>query len=600
MLSELFIKDFAIIDELHLRFAPGLNILTGETGAGKSIIIDAVSLLLGARASQEVIRAGCEEARVEGIFLLEPHRAEILEPWLREQGLEGEPGTLILAREVRRNGRRLCRVNGRAVSLQVLAWLGEHLVDIHGQGGHLSLLRVREHQNFLDRYGGLLPLRREVADLVSRLREVRGELQALRQDERELARRIDLLEYQIGEIEAARLQPGEEEELLAERNRLAHAEELMELADEALTLLEEGREEAPSVRDGLEMALRALRSLVRLDRSLEATVRGLEDLSYSLAEAAREVRGYREGVEFDPRRQRQVEERLGLIHSLKRKYGDSIEEILAYADAARRELQGITHRGERIEELEAEEERLLHAIGEKAARLSAARQEAAARLAAEVEQHLADLNMAQARFAVAVRQTPHPQGAWVGGERFAFDATGIDQVEFLVTANPGEPLRPLAKVASGGETSRLMLALKTVLTTADEVPSLIFDEIDVGVGGRTGGVVGQKLWRLTLPSPQMLTGHQVLCVTHLPQIAAFADAHLRVAKVVVGDRTVTRVEQLEGEAVVDELAQMLGTTTEATRESAQELWTQSQALKRLSEPPPPRPPNERPSPTPVR
>ncbi len=580
MLSELFVKDFAIIDELHLRFAPGLNVLTGETGAGKSIIIDAVSLLLGARASHEVIRAGCEEARVEGIFLLDPRRTEVLEPWLREQGLEGEPGTLILAREVRRNGRHLCRVNGRAVSLQVLAWLGEHLVDIHGQGGHLSLLRVREHLNFLDRYGGLLSLRQEVADLVGRLRQVRSELQALRQDERELARRVDLLEYQIGEIEAARLQPGEEEELLAERNRLAHAEELMELADEALTLLEEGSGEAPSVRDGLELALRALRGLVRLDRSLEATVRGLEDLSYTLAEAIREVRTYREGVEFDPRRQRQVEERLGLIHSLKRKYGDSVEEILAYADAARRELRGITHRGERLEELEAEEERLLREIGEKAARLSRARQEAAGRLAAEVERHLADLNMGRARFAVEVRQTPDPQGAWVGEGRFAFDATGIDEVEFLVTANPGEPLRPLAKVASGGETSRLMLALKTVLTTADEIPSLIFDEIDVGVGGRTGGVVGQKLWRLTLPSPQMPTGHQVLCVTHLPQIAAYADAHFRVAKAVAGGRTVTRVERLEGGAVVDELAQMLGTETEATRESAQELWAQSQAFKR--------------------
>lgn len=580
MLSELFVKDFAIIDELHLRFAPGLNILTGETGAGKSIIIDAVSLLLGARASQEVIRAGCEEARVEGIFLLDPRRAETLEPWLREQGLEGEPGVLILAREVRRNGRHLCRVNGRAVSLQVLTWLGEHLVDIHGQGGHLSLLRVREHLNFLDRYGGLLPLRQEVADLVGHLRQVRAELQALRQDERELARRIDLLEYQVGEIEAARLQPGEEEALLAERNRLAHAEELMGLADEALALLEEGSGEAPSVRDGLELALRALRGLVRLDRSLEGTVQGLEDLSYTLAEAVREVRGYREVVEFDPRRQRQVEERLGLIHSLKRKYGDSIEEVLAYAEAARRELDGITHRGERIEELEAEEERLLREVGEKAARLSQARQEAAGRLAAEVERHLADLNMGRARFAVEVRQTPHPQGAWVGERRFAFDATGIDQVEFLVTANPGEPLRPLAKVASGGETSRLMLALKTVLTTADEVPSLIFDEIDVGVGGRTGGVVGQKLWRLTLPSPQMPAGHQVLCVTHLPQIAAYADAHFRVAKVELGGRTVTRVEGLEGDAVVEELAQMLGTETEATRESAEELRAQSQAFKR--------------------
>ncbi|MGC8836941.1 MAG: DNA repair protein RecN, partial [Anaerolineae bacterium] len=536
---------------------------------------------LGGRGDAGLVSPGAERMELEAAF--DAPEGDDWRELLAEEGLE--PGEeLILRRVIHDDGKGRCYVNGRMCTVGTLARLGEHLVDIHGQGGHLSLLRVREHLNFLDRYGGLLPLRQEVADLVGRLREVRSELQALRQDERELARRIDLLEYQIGEIEAAHLRPGEEEELLAERNRLAHAEELMALADEALTLLEEGSGEAPSVRDGLEMALRALRGLLRLDRSLETTVQGLEDLSYSLAEAAREVRGYREGVEFDPRRQRQVEERLGLIHSLKRKYGDSIEEILAYAEAARRELQGITHRGERIEELEAEEERLLREIGEKAARLSAARQEAASRLAAEVERHLADLHMERARFSVEVRQVPHPQGAWVGERRYAFDATGIDQVEFLVTANPGEPLRPLAKVASGGETSRLMLALKTVLTTADEIPSLIFDEIDVGVGGRTGGVVGQKLWRLTLPSPQMPAGHQVLCVTHLPQIAAFADAHFRVAKAVVGGRTVTRVERLEGEAVVDELAQMLGTETEATRESAQELWAQSQALKRQMAP----------------
>lgn len=579
MLHELTIRDFAIIDELHLTFGRGLNILTGETGAGKSIIIDAVSLLLGERASQEVIRAGCEEAQVEGIFTLEPHQAEVLGSWLQEQGLEGEEGTLILAREIRRNGRHICRVNGRAVSLQVLAWLGNHLVDIHGQGEHLSLLRLREHLNLLDRYGGLQDQRREVQGLVGRLRKVQGELQSLRQDERELARRVDLLEYQIAEIEAARLEMGEEEALLAERNRLANAEELMALADEVNRLLDEGTEEALSVRDGLDLALRSLQSLLRLDPTLEATVRGLEGLFYNLEEAVREVRAYREGIEFDPRRLRQVEERLGLIHSLKRKYGDSIAEVLAYASDARQELRSITHRGERMAELEAEEERLLRAIGEAGARLSQARQEAGRRLAAEVEAELAELNMEKARFAVDVRQTPDPQGAWVGQERFAFDATGLDRVEFLVTANPGEPLRPMAKVASGGETSRLMLALKTALAAADEVPALIFDEIDVGVGGRAGGVVGQKLWRLTLPSPEMPTGHQVLCVTHLPQLAAYADTHFRVVKVVQGGRAVTRVEPLADSAVVDELAQMLGAETETTRESAQEMWEQSRAFK---------------------
>jgi len=579
MLSELTIKDFAIIDELHLKFRRGLNVLTGETGAGKSIIIDAVSLLLGGRASQEVIRAGCEEARVEGIFTLDPHQAEAVGPWLQEHGLEGDEGTLILAREIRSSGRHLCRVNGRAVSLQILNWLGGRLVDIHGQGAHLSLLRVREHLNLLDRYGGLQEQRQEVGERVQRLRKVRGELQSLRRDERELARRIDLLEYQISEIAAARLEPGEEEALQSERTRLANAEELLELADGASRTLDEGGDESTSVRDGLDVALRSLRNLLRLDPYLQKTVQGLEGLYYNLEEMVREVRAYRDQIEFDPRRLQQVEERLGLIHGLRRKYGNSIAEILAYAAEARQELSAITHRGERIEELEAEEESLLRTIGEVGERLSEARQEVAERLAGEVEQELSELNMEQARFAVDVRQTPDPQGAWVGGERLAFDATGIDRVEFLVTANPGEPLRPMAKVASGGETSRLMLALKTVLTAADEVPALIFDEIDVGVGGRTGGVVGQKLWRLTLPSPRMPTGHQVLCVTHLPQLASYADAHFQVAKVVQAGRTVTQVEGLDPEAVVEELAQMLGAETETTRESAQEMLEQSQAVK---------------------
>ncbi len=565
MLVELNIKNFAIIDELNLRFSPGFNVLTGETGAGKSIIIDAVSTLLGGRAESEYIRAGTDESWIEGIFHLNEAMQAAILPLLKEDGLEGEDDeTLILAREIRRSGRNICRVNGRAVSLSTLERIARRLVDIHGQSEHLSLLRVREHVNLLDRYAGLWPLRSRVADKVSALRQVQRELGELLRDERELARRADLLEYQVQEIAAARLKVGEEKELEAERNRLANAERLTELTDEAYRALAEGEEGQASAIDLLGLVVRNLTSLERVDPSLEEQRRVAEELHYQLEDLVQSLRTYRDQVEYDPVRLRQVEERLDLIHSLKRKYGDSIEEVLAFGRAARRELEAITHSEERVEELQAEEERLLHEIGDLAAQLSARRREAGDRLAAAIEAELADLNMERARFGVSIEQSEDANGVWVGDKRYAFDSTGIDRVEFLVAPNVGEPLKPMVKIASGGETSRLMLALKTVLSAADETPTLIFDEIDQGIGGRVGGIVGHKLWSL---SPK----HQVLCVTHLPQLAGYGDAHYRVEKKVVGGRTVTCVQELDVDGRLEELAQMLGTATEITRQSAQEI-----------------------------
>ncbi|NOZ29226.1 MAG: DNA repair protein RecN [Chloroflexi bacterium] len=578
MLVELNIRNFAIIENLSLRFDRGLNVLTGETGAGKSIIIDAVSLLLGGRASTDFVRAGADRAEIEGHFLLGP-RAEAIHPILEAEGLEGEDDLLILAREVRRNGRNICRVNGRAVALSLLRDIGQHLVDIHGQGEHLSLLRVREHVNLLDRYAGLEAERAQMARLVSDLRRVRAELADLRRDERELARRIDLLTYQVQEITAARLEPGEEEALESERRRLANAERLMLLATEVAQALEEGADEQMSAIDLLGQATQALTQLARIDPDMEAVRQQIEDLSYQLADLARDVRRYQDGIEFNPQRLAQIEERLDLIYNLKRKYGDSIEEILAFAERAQAELDTITHSEERIAELEGEEERLLHEIGELGERLSAARREAGQRLAQEVERELADLRMEHARFGVDLRWREDPQGAYVGDRRVAFDATGLDQVEFLISANPGEPLRPLVRVASGGETARLMLALKTVLSRADETPTLIFDEIDVGIGGRVGAVVGRKLWGLTRAGAPEGVGHQVLCVTHLPQLAAYGDTHYHVSKAVEGDRTVTHVRRLEGDERVAELAAMLGASTAPGRESAAAMLAEAEAIK---------------------
>ena len=580
MLSELIVRDFAIIDELHLRFAQGFNVLTGETGAGKSIIVDAVSLVLGGRGDAEFIRAGASQATIEGIFALDGEAESVISPLLEQDGLEGDdPALLILARELRREGRNVCRVNGRAVSLKVLSAIGQHLVDIHGQTEHLSLMRVGEHVNLLDRYAELWPLRNQVSGLVRKLQAVRRELTVLRRDERELARRVDLLRYQVSEIEAAHLVLGEVQELVQERTRLANAEQLRELADEAHFALYEGGEEQVSALDQLQASVRALSGLARLDPSTEALRETAEVLGYQLEDLSGSLREYRDRVEFDPGRLSQVEERLALIHSLQRKYGDRIEDVLAFADRARQELETIEHSEERIAELEADEERLLGMVGEAGAELSDRRREAGERLSAGIEAELEELSMARARFGVGLAWRDDPEGAYADGRRVAFDTTGLDRVEFLIAPNVGEPLKPLVRIASGGETSRLMLALKTVLAQADRTPTLIFDEIDAGIGGRIGAVVGQKLWDLTIGDTEKGRRHQVLCVTHLPQLASYGDLHFHVRKGVIGDRTITRVIPLDVEDREEELAGMLGTITEQTRASAREMMTASEADK---------------------
>jgi DNA repair protein RecN (Recombination protein N) len=585
VLSELTIQDFAIIDQIHLRFVPGFNVLTGETGAGKSIIIDAVSLLLGGRGGTDFVRAGAGKAIIEGTFQLDGETQALVSPRLVQDGLEGDdPGVLMLAREIRREGRNVCRVNGRAVALKVLEAIGEHLVDIHGQTEHLSLMRVREHIDLLDRYGGLLPLREQVASRVRELQAVRRDLSDLRRDDRELARRTDLLQYQVGEIGAANLVPGEEEELAQERTRLANAEQLTELADEAYRALYEGDDDQLAAVDLLQAAARALGGLTRLDPSTAHLDGAAEAASYQLEDLAESLRGYRDQIEFSPARLEQVEDRLALIHGLQRKYGDTLQEVLAFAERAQSELETIEHSEERIAHLEVEEERLLHVIGELGAELSARRREVGQQLAAAIEDELQELSMARARFGVDLAWRDAADGAYVEGRRVAFDLTGLDRAEFLVAPNIGEPLKPLVRIASGGETSRLMLALKAVLAQADRTPTLIFDEIDAGIGGRVGSVVGQKLWGLTQGNGdgQAKPGgsrHQVLCVTHLPQLAGYGDLHLQVRKGIVDGRTVTGVHRLEGKEREQELAGMLGAVTDRTQASAREMLEASQQDK---------------------
>ncbi len=573
MLSHLSISNFALIDHLELDLSPGFNALTGETGAGKSIIVDAMSTLLGGRADSDLIRTGTSQALIEGVFTLSGElQQEFLFPLLEEYGVKGE-GDLILSRELNRQGRHICRINGRIVTLRLLREVGQRLIDIHNQGEHLSLLRVREHLEFLDRFGGLIDLRGRVEAKVKALYGVRRELERLVFDERELARRVDLLQYQVREIRAAKLEPGEEEELKREHTLLANAEQLITQINAAYEALYEGREDQETALDLLGKARRILASLEEIDPQLQERRKSIEEASAQLGELSHSLRSYRDAIDHSPQRLAWVEERLGLIYNLKRKYGDSIEEILAFGERAAQELEGIVHSEERIEELRSAEEKLLAEIGSLAGQLSLARREAAHRLSEAVEEQLRDLQMEKARFAVALEQAEDPKGVEVDGQRFAFDITGIDKVEFIISPNPGEPLKPLSKIASGGETCRFMLALKSVLSTVDQTPTLIFDEIDSGLGGRGGEVIGRKLWGLR-------ADHQVLCVTHLPQIASFGDAHFKVAKEEVGERTVTRAQLLDEPGRLEELAQMLGQVTESIQMSAQEMYEQVQGWKK--------------------
>jgi len=572
MLAELRIRDFAIIEDLTLNLGPGFVVFTGETGAGKSILIDAVEVLLGGRAEATMIRSEAAAAIIEGVFRLGPGAGEAARRVLEAEGLLEDSETLMLSREIRREGRTIGRVNGRAVSVGLLRSLGELLVDVHGQSEHLSLLRVREHLNLLDRYAQVETLRRDYDAAYSDLEGVRRELRQLREAERDAARRSELLAFQVNEIEAASLRPGEEAELLEERVRLANAEQLAGLAEKALAALDETVDDRSSATDLLGEAAEAVASLARID----ATLSGVETEAQALLEQAgdlgRRLRVYREGIESNPKRLDEVEERIGLIRSLQRKYGETIEAVLARAAAAREELETITHAEERIGVLEKEEARRLKDLGTIGSRLSEARRAAGEELGRAIEAELGDLRMGGARFSVDLAWEDDPAGAPVGERRVSFGPEGLDRVEFLVAPNPGEGLKPLVKIASGGETSRMMLGLKGVLARADQTPSLIFDEIDQGIGGRVGAIVGRKLWGLA-------RDHQVLCVTHLPQLAAFGDQHFKVEKRVAKSRTTTSVRALEGEGRIEELAQMLGAASEASQRSAAELLEQAGAAK---------------------
>ena len=576
MLTELYIRNFAIIDELRLIFDAGLNVLTGETGAGKSIILDAMALVLGDRADATMVRGGSDIAYVESTFHLDPKMVAALDPLLKSEGLESDSDdTLLLSRELRLSGRNICRINGRAVSLSIQRQMGELLVDIHGQGEHLSLLKPRSHLPLLDAYASLSLERDDLAKIVRQLRSVQREKQKLQRNERTLTQRADLLRYQVSEIDGANLHGGEEEELREERNRLANVENLLLYTNAVLMALNGLDDEIPSTGDLLGQAERAAEQLAGLDPTMKPHLARLQGISFQLSDLASELIGYRSRLEYDPARLEYVEERLELISRLKRKYGDNIATILATRNGAEAELTAITHSEESLELLQKQEDDLLHLVGTLGEKLSIRRQAAGRQLAAAIEAELGDLNMERARFDVQFDLVGDDSGAYVGSRRLAFDENGIDRVEYLISANPGEALKPLAKVASGGETSRLMLALKTVLARVDVTPTLIFDEIDQGIGGRIGDIVGRKLWDLTNPAE-----HQVIVVTHLPQLAGYADGHFHVSKQLDGERITTMVVQLDRSGRIHELAEMLGTDDQHATGAAESILRQAAINKK--------------------
>ena len=565
MLTELHIQNFAIIDKLDLRFGNGLIILTGETGAGKSIILDAVVLLIGGKADATFVRAESESALVEGVFQLKGPEKEAVHDILNREELMDDPNYVVLSREIRKEGRSVARINGRTVGASLLKEIGSILIDIHGQAEHLSLLDPRAHLGLLDRYAEVAKPLTEYRQTYHALQNLRHELSELRKAQADADRRLEMLTYQAEEIESARLKPGEDEDLRQERDRLANAESLAENAQEALALLEEGSPETPAASDLIGQAAQALAALAKIDSAQNELSNQAELLLDTMADVIHSLRGYLDEIEFNPKRLDEVEERLDLIHSLKRKYGGSIPAVIAYGEEARKQLDTITGAADRIVELEMEEAKLLNKLAKQGTTLSEKRKSASTKMAKGIETELGDLKMSSAKFAVDFQTRPDPNGVPINeSERIAFDHNGIDKVEFLIAPNPGEGLKPLAKIASGGETSRLMLGLKNVLAQADEVPSLIFDEIDQGIGGRVGMVVGHKLWNLS-------RSHQVFCVTHLPQLAVFGDEHYQVQKLIQSNRTLTRVERLDGEPRLLELSQMLGEVGEGTLRSAHEL-----------------------------
>ncbi len=574
MLRRLTIENVGVIDRLNIPFEDGFTVLTGETGAGKSIIINCISLVLGAKSDSSLVRSGAEKARIEAVFELNEKYGSLPDGLLKKLGIENaeSESTLRVAREIDDKGRSGCTVNGRKVALKLLQDVGRYFAESHGQRQTLALLQPGEQREILDRYGELEEEQESVADAVRQLRQARSDLKRLRREEAKATARREELEYELASFREIAPVAGEDASLERERSRLAHAEQLVTLAGATRSLLIDPTHGGSSVVDVLGEAGQNTREAAALDAELQATWEAAESLAEQAHDLVLSLGRYLEGLEADPNRLDVVEERMAALDGLKRRHGGSLEDVIAWSNRAEQELAGLDKVSGRVAELAAEESRLNRQVMERALSLSAERSRAAVRLGRALEEEIETLALAGTRIVLDVRSalasaTNASVNDSSGQQTDALtmcDESGGDEVEILIAPNKGEPLRPLTAIASGGEMARVMLGVKTVLAVGD-ARTLAIDEIDVGVGGHVGGTIGSKLAGLGRKQ-------QVICVTHLPQVAAHAEQHIRVLKQIDDRRTVTRIELLEDDdARAEELSKMIGSGTAAGRRSMKEL-----------------------------
>ena len=561
MLHELHIENIAVIEKADIEFSSGLNVLTGETGAGKSIVIDSIGAVLGGRVSRELVRHGAEKGSVSAVFDVDEATAS----WLNDNGIDAEDGELILQRRIQSDGKGSCRVSGTPVTAAQLKELGGLLVDIHGQNDGRQLMDEKLHRRYLDRFG---KLESEVESYLKEYHaytELRKEISRLHMDEIEKERLSESLRYQIAELERAELKVGEKDVLVARRDLLRNSEKLTEALDSAFAALYSGEENAVSLSQDAEYYVARASAIAP---ELDGAAKSIHEAVFSLSDAAETLRDFRDSLDFSPEEYDQLEDRISLLNKLERKYNRSEEDLIAYLEECRVKLDDIEYAEERIEklrrQLSAQEDRCRSA----ARKLGTARRQAAGELEKRIESELRQLNMPSVRFAVSFEALETEPG---------FDATGADRICFLMSANAGEELGKINKIASGGELSRIMLAMKNVFAENDPIPTLIFDEIDTGVSGIAAQRVGEKLFSVS-------KGKQVMCVTHLPQIAAMADSHFRISKEERNGRTYTQVQPLDRDGRRHELARLHGgdLVTETTLSSAEEQLLAAEAFKTAS------------------
>ncbi|WP_339157319.1 DNA repair protein RecN [Paenibacillus sp. FSL W8-0186] len=571
MLVHLSIRNLAVVEAVDVTFDRGFHVLTGETGAGKSIIIDALGLISGGRGSADLIRYGSDKAEMEAAFELKEHHPV----WaiLGELGISADPGeALIVRREISAQGKSYSRINGQLVNLSMLRQVGESLINLHGQHEHQTLLHPERHLMLLDAFGSedIAAVKAKYREAYSAFQRVDKEWRELQSTSQQALQMLDLYRFQLEEIAAAALQPGEDELLAEEKVKLSHSEKMMDSVSGAYDLLY-----GPQGLEAIAKAVSRLEDVAGYDqKGIAPLLEQLQSAYYLLEDVSFALRDYRDKIEFNPERLEEVEERLDLISTLRRKYGDDIKGILQYYEQISRDTDMLENKDERLEKLSAEREKLLHAALMEAAALSAVRREKADLLAQQIENELKDLQMGRTSIEVKLERTLDPRGVEWEGHLVKLSKHGMDSAEFLISPNPGEPLRSLSKIASGGELSRIMLALKSIFARHDEVPVLIFDEVDTGVSGRAAQSIAEKLYRLSATC-------QVFSITHLPQVACMADQQYLIEKIVADGRTMTKVEHLDENGRVNELARMLGGVeiTDSTRHHAKEMLKLARAQK---------------------